>query len=142
MRLRLSATLLLGLLLGCGDGNSVAPVSGVVTLDGKPLADVRVSFQPIGTGEAAGRAELGMGSYATTDAEGKYTLKTADTDAEGAVVGAHRVTLSDMRTETPQDAGVTKAPPPRFPTKYADGSLSFDVKPGGTDQANFELTSR
>lgn len=130
------------LVLGCSDGSQIAPVSGQLTLDGKPLADARISFQPAPTGEAAGRTELGMGSYATTDAEGKYTLRTADTDAEGAVVGAHRVMISDMRTETDEDAGATKAPPPRFPVRYSDGSLTFEVKPGGTDQANFELSSK
>ena len=83
-----------------------------------------------------------MGSYATTGADGKYTLRTGDTDAAGAVVGTHRVTISDMRTESDQDGGVIKTPPPRFPPRYSDGSLTFEVKAEGTDQANFELTSK
>src|SRR5688572_26123076 len=98
MRLRgyLAAWLLA--VLGCSGGNQIAPVSGGVTLDGKPLADVRIALQPGATGDTAGRAELGMGSYATTDSEGRFTLRTADTDAAGAVVGSHRVVISDMRT--------------------------------------------
>jgi len=143
MRLRgYLAIFSLVVLLGCSGGSDIAPVSGTVTLDGKPLPDARISFQPAATGEAAGRLELGMGSYATTDAEGRYTLRTADTDEAGAVIGTHRVMISDIRTETDEDAGATKAPPPRFPARYSDGSLTFEVKPEGTDQANFELTSK
>jgi hypothetical protein len=142
MHLRKHLAYVLVTLVGCSDGNAIAPVSGVVTLDGKPLPDARISFQPAPTGEAAGKTELGMGSYATTDAEGRYTLHTADTDAAGAVVGTHRVMISDMRTESDQDGGVVRTPPPRFPPRYSDGSLTFDVKPEGTDQANFELKSK
>src|SRR5439155_21810734 len=66
---------------GCGSGNKVVPVSGTVTLDGKPLANAHVAFQP----EAPkGSQNAGVGSYGVTDASGKYTLKMVDTDQPGA----------------------------------------------------------
>ena len=56
--------LALSLAAGCGrDG--VAPVSGRVTLNGQPLANVHVSFQPIAAGTDL---NSGGGSYAFTDA--------------------------------------------------------------------------
>lgn len=58
-------------------------VTGVVTLDGAPLARAAVAFVPY---------ERGNGSYGTTDAEGRYTLRYSARD-EGAVVGRHRVEI-------------------------------------------------
>ena len=74
---------------GCG-GEKLAPVSGVVTLDGAPLADASVTFQPV----AQGGIDAGSGSYAKTDAEGRYTLRTVTGDRRGAVVGKHVVRIS------------------------------------------------
>jgi hypothetical protein len=56
---------------GCG-GSTVAPVSGRVILDGKPLAGIHVSFQPTGGGK---EQNPGGGSYAITDDSGGFTLR-------------------------------------------------------------------
>src|SRR5436190_410017 len=83
------ATLML--IVGCGSGSKVAPVSGVITLDGKPLPNAHVAFQP----EAGkGSINAGTGSSGVTDASGKYTLRMADSDQVGAVLGTHRVEIN------------------------------------------------
>lgn len=87
-------------LIGCGDGISVAPVSGVVLMDGEPLEGVIVTFSPKAT-EAT--AIVGPFSTAITDAEGKYTLKTKQKRL-GAVVGPHSVSVQYVDYD-PEAAG-------------------------------------
>src|SRR5688572_16910652 len=100
---------------GCGKA-SVAPVSARVTLDGKPLAGVHVSFQPIAP---PGKQEPGVGSYALKDAEGKYTLLLVDNERPGAVVGKHRVEIT-ARSDVPANIDVPTRPPPKVavPSRY------------------------
>jgi len=86
---------------GC-DSHGLAPVSGRVTMDGKPLADVYVVFEP-----ADGRPNPGMGSIGKTDADGHYSLHQIQPDRAGAVVGRHRVTIRRM-SENPTPAGADR----------------------------------
>ena len=62
-------------LSGCGGGASyeLVPVSGRVTLDGQPLANARVSFQP-----ARDQSDPGPGASGVTDAEGKAEFVIED----------------------------------------------------------------
>ncbi len=134
------AALGLSLLLFGGCGGSAYPlagVSGVVTLDGKPLAGARVAFQPRREGEGL---DSGPGSYGTTDAQGRYTLHTID-GAHGAVVATHEVNIStyvgeaDPTTDTPKTLA-----PERVPTRYQEpDALTFTVPPEGTTAADFHL---
>jgi hypothetical protein len=75
---------------GCG-GNSdlpeLAPASGVVTLDNKPLEKARVMFHP-----EDGGARF---SYGTTDADGNFKLSTFGMN-DGGLVGSHKVTISKV----------------------------------------------
>ncbi len=81
----------LGLLLlsGCGgSGPRLAQVEGVVTLDGKPLANKSLMFSPIdGT--------AGNGAGGSSDADGKYSLNAmipgATRDYPGIPPGRYRV---------------------------------------------------
>ena len=128
-------------LAGCGgsDGFQLAPVSGTITLDGQPLAGATVSFQPAGGG-----ATVGPGSGAVTDASGKYELKTAEAKPRsGAAVGAHVVRITGVQEQ--RDAGDdTQRPMAKdpVPPKYRDPGLTFEVPSGGTDKADFQLTSQ
>ena len=135
---RIVALVLMGLVAaGCGGGAKAVPVSGVVTLDGKPLANAHVAFQPEAT---KGNQNPGVGSYGTTDASGKYTLQTADNDKPGAMVGTHRVEIN-LKGESDDRDPKTRPPPKVLPAKYNRNSeLTFDVQPGGTDKADFPLT--
>jgi hypothetical protein len=113
-----------------------------VTLNGKPLANALVVFQPIAPEKSL---EAGPGSTGKTDANGAFTL-TATTGENGAVVGKHRVTIN----ATEPQVGEADTRPPRggwpmkdkVPRRYNDESNeTFDVPPGGTDKADFPLTS-
>jgi hypothetical protein len=113
-----------------------------VTLDGKPLASVHVSFQPIAK---PGDVNPGGGSYAVTDAEGNFTLLQVHGEEPGAVVGTHRVAITARSEAPPANVDFAKRPPPKVfvPEKYSRNSdLTFEVAVGGTTQANIELKSQ
>jgi hypothetical protein len=122
---------------GCS-GRDAAPVSGKISAGGQPLPGIRVLFQPMEK-EGDPNAEPGDGSYGLTGSDGRYTLRFSDDDQEGAVVGLHRVILSDQQAETEEDAGPTPQKRSRIPASFSDGTLTFEVKPGGTDAADFEI---
>jgi hypothetical protein len=127
--------------MGCG-GRTFAPVSGKVTLNGKPLAGATVVFQPVapeGSIEAAG-----PGSQAKTDDKGEFTLKCA-TGENGAVVGKHRVMISLLDTKVGEsDERAPRGGWPlenQVPVRYNDQTeLTRDVPPGGK-RFEFALTS-
>ncbi len=125
---------------GCRQSDrQVAPVSGRVSLNRQPLAGVHVSFQP--SGGSSGSGKSGIGSVGVTDNQGCFQLKTIDTNQPGAVVGHHvvRLTAKELRENSAGDAAPAKKNP--LPPQSLDGSLNFDVPPGGTEQANFDLKS-
>jgi len=128
---------LVTLAAGCS-GPRVVPVSGRVTLNGQPLANVHVSFQPVSVGTDQ---NPGGGSYAITDNDGRYTLKLVHGDTPGAVIGKHRVAITPRNTDDDVDRR-GKGAVTGVPAKYnLNTELSFDVLPGGTDKADFPLTS-
>jgi hypothetical protein len=98
----------LGLLLatGCDDGGmNLAPVEGVVTLDGAPVTEAGVMFVP-------NDSSLGPPATGVTDAEGWFSLVTAN--RTGALVGDHRVVISKDEVITiPQRRGL-----PIYRTRY------------------------
>lgn len=143
MQARLPLGLTVVLAFGCGSGKFV-PVSGKVTLNGKPLANATVAFQPVG---GANPLETGPGSAGRTNENGEYTLTTGK-GAKGAVVGKHQVLISAPETYDEEDEQrarqggrpqVDKVPN-RYGLKGRD-AITFVVPPEGTDQANFALKS-
>jgi hypothetical protein len=127
------------LAFGCGSGGyKVAPVSGQVTLDGKPLEKGKITFQPIGEGTIT----PGPGSYGTTNEKGEFSLRVVGTDATGAVVGKHQVRISKFTREFNPRDDRERPPPDIIPAKYnLDSKIEFEVPRGGTKVANFELTT-
>jgi hypothetical protein len=127
--------LLLAAAAGCGGGYKLAPVSGKITLNGKPLADAWVNFQPIGE---KGQ-DPGPGSVGKTDKDGRYSLRV-DEKRDGAVVGKHRVMVSTRgdKAESQPDGG--KGYPDKVPLRYNfDSTLTCEIPAGGRDDANFDL---
>jgi hypothetical protein len=115
------ALLLGGLLLaaGCSRGPDLVPVNGRVTLEGKPVKDMIVNFQP--QGETAGNGALGM-----TDADGRFTL-TDMRSAPGAHVGEYRVSFYPSLGSKKQDEAADVASTGRgssIPAIYIDPSQS------------------
>jgi len=131
-RFWLATAVVCAMLAGCGGpGYKLVPVSGKVTLNGEPVPEAHVSFEP--------RA-VGPGCYARTDAEGRFTLQSVLDDKPGAVPGTHVVRITTARASDPSDDAaemVGEVAPQRF----LDGSESFEVPPEGTDRADFDLAS-
>jgi hypothetical protein len=149
---------------GCGAGGfTTAPVSGRVTVDGEPVAGLRVSFEPVGGKD---RPLPGPDSVAVTDEDGRYSLVTTDEGQGGAVVGPCRVrvwTILPAMGEPPtsfpnpvelaaveagaSNGGVVGDEPPHHlpgvPLRFNEQTqLSFDVPPGGTKKADFAISWR
>ncbi|MCI0462253.1 MAG: carboxypeptidase-like regulatory domain-containing protein [Gemmataceae bacterium] len=104
------ATLAVALLLlasGCG-GKKPVKVSGVVTLDGKPLPNATVSFNPA---EAGGQSANGR-----TDSSGAYQLTTYNT-GDGALPGDYKVTVTvdvELADSFPKDESGQMAPRDKY----------------------------
>ena len=128
--------------LGCGGQGKIAPVSGMVTLNGKPVKDVAVTFQPMvtDTNNAPGPSAFGV-----TGADGRYTVKLITGEGNGATVGKNQVRFSAYVPPDPDpnyDGPAKTKPSVQIPSRYySDSKIEFDVPPKGTSAANFELTS-
>ena len=143
----------LGFLAGCGSGPQFVAVSGVVKVDGQPYKNAVVSFQPMAT---AGNDNPGMGSSAVTDGQGRFTLTTNEGNP-GAALGKHRIRIQTKREGAAVFVDPTVGSPDADPNAgkkakgtidpipvewYSDGgNKEFVVPAGGTDQANFDITS-
>ena len=111
---------------------TLAPVSGTVTLDGSPLPNAMVFFQP--TSDSGQPNEKLGASAGETDERGQYTLLYANvegTQFKGAVIGKHTVRIKKAHA-TKLDA---------LPARYNFRTeLKRDVEKGGKP-IDFELTS-
>jgi hypothetical protein len=134
MKLRCLILLALGLVAGCGDSR-FAPVSGTIRMDGKPLANVSVIFQPNGK-----EVNPGPGSSGRTNEQGEYSLQAMGTGVRGAVIGEHRVLIQPTVASGPDDTRPTStvAIPKRY--NYLT-QLTFSVKQGN-NTADFDLSSK
>lgn len=111
--------------LGCGgaDVPEVGDVSGTVTIDGKPGANIRVSFIPV----AGGRSSSG-----TTDESGHYVLQYSP-DAMGALIGKHQAMIAPPEPSADIDSSKPKNAPlvdKSIPKTYTDMKKDVEVKPG------------
>ncbi|QDU91329.1 hypothetical protein Pla175_47500 [Pirellulimonas nuda] len=96
---RLFCVATLATLVGCGGGPDypIAPVHGVVSIDGKPLEGGRLMFAPVA---APGALKSGKPGFADIDADGSYAVGTY-ADQDGAVVGEHWVSLINLDPKSP-----------------------------------------
>ncbi len=138
------AVRLLGLVVllafgGCdGADYSIVPVCGTVTLNGRPLAGARISFEPQ---RRRKQIDAGPGSYGTTDAEGHFELVSLDGRA-GAVVGVHHVSIRTRNVKAGASGEEVVIHEEMLPARYHDTSaLTFAVPPEGTSHADFALES-
>lgn len=132
----------LAVLVGCGEsGPPVAPVEGVVTYGGKPVAYANVMFFPQSV-------PGGMTGFAQTDAAGKFSSVLTGGTRAGAVIGAHFVTVTEgwpPDQEIPVDASGMQKSPPRGPwgQKYRDSTnpaLKVEVKADTVNHFDFDLS--
>lgn len=116
---------------GCGGPSHVSTVQGKVTLDGQPLPDALVTFQPKGEGSP---------STGRTDADGNYTLRYSRT-VEGAEQGEHVVTISTYSRGNPDGDPPVPATPEKVPAKYNVKTELTKTVEAGRNTHNFELES-
>jgi hypothetical protein len=93
----------IGFVTGCGRPGTAPTVEarGKLLYDGKPATAARVIFTP----------ESGRPAVGTTDQEGNFVLSTFESN-DGAVVGAHTVTVSDLERNWNQDPSLSRFPAP------------------------------
>jgi len=141
---------------GCG-GSNYPPVSGKVTMNGKPVPSVTVVFTPVGSASAPVPGPYSVG---TTDQQGAFTLRTRNGDG-GAVPGPHRVgveygdkaELSELKLKLKRADEESKQAIEKqinelralFKSRVkipANVIYRFDVPKDGTSSANFELNQQ
>jgi hypothetical protein len=140
---RLATPLLCLALAGCSastDPVDTLPrkgVTGTVTLDGQPLAQGKIVFEP-----APG--SQGPGGPTTADiTDGKYTIEKA----LGPVPGKYKVSISSrpsIKFGPGQEPGTRpKLDPEKVPAQYnTTSTLTADITDASVNTANFELTSK
>lgn len=114
------------LFVGCGGDLGLTPVTGTVTLDGKPLPNAEVVFRP----------EDGRPSLGTTDDQGRFELRYSS-DQMGAVQGKHKVSIS-TRGDQSAESGVPELVPARY---NAQTTLEQEVQ-AGQQPLTFDLQSK
>lgn len=130
-RWRAAVGLAVALLAGCGD--SQPTLTGVVTLDGAPLANGNISFLPAGEG---------AGASATIGPDGAYDVRTGS--VRGLAPGEYVVTVSANGPPITKRGSDLPLPGKLLtPKKYSTSrtsDLRATVQPG-ENTLNFELTS-
>lgn len=123
---------------GCGSGDrptvKTAPVSGVVQMDGQPLAGAEVNF--LNT-DYAGVAE--------TDANGRFEMTAQPGNNKVFIVKYQGVSGTFDATMIGGGDMAGSGPKLLVPPKFSDPSkteLNFNVSDSGNTDANFEITSK
>ena len=109
-------------LSGCGGGDGVkpfdnlVPVSGTVTVEGKPLAQGTVEFIP-----EAPTGQTASGKVSN----GSFTMSTT-VSAPGVVAGKYKVQIDSKEplAAGPPPTGKVEPPKSLIPVKYADAKTS------------------
>ena len=118
-------------LAGCGDGISRVPITGLLTVQGEPLAGASVQFFP----QAGTQGEGAMGVSGT---DGKFTVISSRQDDAGLPAGKYKVRVSLMMekgTVLPPDALQAEHPNAQemvpSPFSTANSTLEVDIPAGG-----------
>jgi hypothetical protein len=111
-------------------------VTGIVTLDGQPLAEATICFNP--------QHSDGYIGYATTNSEGRYVLQTAlGAGGAGTVQGDYVITIKKSKGIGKSDSTAYRIES-LLPDIYNDSQkspLKVTVKKG-TNEFNFDLVSK
>ena len=121
-------------ILVCGCNKENAPglgrVAGTVTMDGSPVADAAIAFEPQG-----GTAGTSLGR---TDASGKYELYYSR-NLKGAATGEHVVRINTYREIGDDKPQIIKE---TIPTKYNSKSELKVTVTRGSNKHDFPLESK
>ena len=132
--------------VGCSDGfEARMPVSGKVTIDGKPLAECKVTFMPKDTRRP---------SNAITDENGLFSDATTFSPGDGVLIGEHWVAITPIKpppmpgeafSSPGEKPGAAKKYVAPVPFKYGmpkESGLTATVSSGETNEFTFELDSK
>jgi len=112
---------------GCGESFKLAQVIGTVTVDGAPVPNLQVLFEPQDKSQPS--------SLGFTKPDGTYQLKCSSGE-DGAAVGQHTVRVTTVEVDDSAGAPLT------IPAKYNTSSqLTHEVK-AGTNTIDLKLTRR
>jgi len=126
---------------GCAkSGDTLVPVSGHVTVDGKPAAGAAVVFHPA-DGNPNGTHPVGQ-----VDADGNFQLTTIRS-GDGAAPGEYRVTLTWYVSPPGKRVVEGEESPVRnlIPDKYARADwtpLTATVRSDGTEPVRIEINTK
>ncbi|QDV27763.1 carboxypeptidase-like regulatory domain-containing protein [Aureliella helgolandensis] len=151
MRTAFVAASLLALFTGCGDGLGVSPVTGTISLDGKPIAGATITFQPIEGG-------TGMPAVGRSDDSGTYTVTDmrAEEIGSGAAAGEYKVGVmwyepgstdtiaAEGSSDSTADARKAVGDKSLLPMAYQNANtsgLTASVKAGDPNIFDFDLKS-
>lgn len=137
MRRALYSVLLLSLftLSGCGkdptaDLGKAVTVTGAITLDGKPSANVEVIFKRLDAGAPAAHRQFA----AVTDAEGKYSL-------DDVYPATYSVMVNEKKDDNGEGEGAAAIETGPYKKYGADSELQAEVTDAKTT-FDFELKSK
>ena len=128
--------LVVGTAWGCGNDATLAPVEGVVRLDGQPLTTGTINFVPDEGRTASGKIA----------SDGTFRLSTPG-EGDGARIGNNGVSIIAYEGGSSSGPNFDMDRPqakPLIPLRYASpqgSKLTFDVKAGVTNHAEFDLQS-
>lgn len=125
--------------LGCGPDYKVVPVSGRITLDGKPLANATIITQPMGTEE---NTTPGPGSGASTDEDGNFELVFQHEDRVGAVPGPARIKIVQNPDQKASNDDTVTRVRSKVPLDYQEGIAEHTIPEEGSDAFDFELETK
>lgn len=94
------------------------PAGGRVLYEGVPVAEATVAFHT--TIEATGYS---YSAIASTDAEGRFWLRTFNEDGEGAAAGRHQITIQKMVPTGRVIPGTSYSGGPDFPGYEGDPEM-------------------
>jgi hypothetical protein len=115
---------------GCDSAGDQQGVTGVVTLDGEPLADASIEFVPTG--------DAGSTSFGKTDSGGKFVMEFSGS-ASGVIPGEYQVRISTHDVADPDNN--IEAKPELVAKKYRgeDSELTATVVLGEKNHFEFNL---
>ncbi len=123
-------------LAGCGGGDvKLVRVAGQVLMDGEPVPNARVIFDPAG----GGRLSAGV-----TSDDGRYDLTYIE-HRRGALPGNHKVRITTFveADKDSSDPEIQTGRPETIPPEYnAQTTLEVEVPEQRTVELNFELESK
>lgn len=147
-------TIVAAMVLGCGQGGpAVNQVTGVVMLDGEPVADADVGFSPIEPGQ-------GLSAVGKTGADGSFVLNAQGArPGRGTTVGDYVVTVRKYEIPPPvpqvssddpnyEPSGPSRNPPAELrslvPKTYVDKATSplKATVTKGVNSFKFDLSSK